>query len=582
MAFREVDMWEVLQILRHLGSGQSKSSIKRATGVDRKTIRNYAAIAAELGWTPDLGIEPDEALAGRVYARVRPGPDARRQTAIERDLASVDNQLMQWLKDEPGNPALQLTKVHQLLGRQGIDVTYSSLRRYAVKHCGYHDRRRVTVRMADCDPGEVAQVDFGQLGRIFNPITGKNRVLHALVVTLAYSRHQYVHVTHSQKLEDVIEGLDCAWRYFGGVVRRLIVDNMKTAVVKSDRYLPTFNRTFEEYASHCGFVIDAAVARHPTGKPHVERNVQYVRGNFFQGEDWSGADRDQVQQRAITWCTETAGLRTHGTTGKKPLAVFRMTEQPTLLPPPAERFDVPQWGEHKVHPDHHVSFRKSLYSVPTKYIGEQVTVRGDSGLVRIYHNGQLIKTHPRQKPHRRSTDYGDYPVEKTSYAMRDPKRLIWAAQKHGQQVGRFMTELLSGDFPWAKLRQGQALLRLADKYGDLACEQACRRALAFDLLNVKRVEKIITKDLASAPLPADGKPAPIIQMPLRFERDPGSFAHSTPNTEGDNHGGDQTIAGHGSQKTAPVGNAADPTGSGGLRPQGPADGNGVPGTGPAG
>jgi len=77
MAFREVDMWEVLQILRQLGSGQSKSSIKRATGVDRKTIRNYAAIAAELGWTPDLGIEPDEALAGRVYARVRPGPDAR-------------------------------------------------------------------------------------------------------------------------------------------------------------------------------------------------------------------------------------------------------------------------------------------------------------------------------------------------------------------------------------------------------------------------------------------------------------------------------------------------------------------------
>ena len=146
MAFREVDMWEVLQILRHLGSGQSKSSIKRTTGVDRNTIRNYAAIAAELGWTADLGVEPDEAWAGRVYVRVRPGPDARRQTAIECDLAAVDPQLQQSFKDEPGDPALQLTRVHELLGRQRVDVTCSSLRRYAMKHCGYHDRRRVTVR----------------------------------------------------------------------------------------------------------------------------------------------------------------------------------------------------------------------------------------------------------------------------------------------------------------------------------------------------------------------------------------------------------------------------------------------------
>ncbi len=581
MAFREVDMWEVLQILRRLNRGESNSSIKRATGADRKTIRNYAAIAQDLGWTPQLGIDPDEALAGRVYARVRPGPVARGQTAIELRLGPVCPQIQQWLKDVPGDPGLQLTKVHQLLGRHGIEVTYSSLRRYAMKYCGYHDRRRVTVRMADCDPGEVAQVDFGRLGLIYDPVTGKNRVLHALVVTLTYSRHQYVHVCHSQKIEDVIEGLDDAWRYFGGVPRRLIVDNMKTAVIKSDRYLPQFNRTFEEYAAHCGFVIDAALARHPTGKPHVERNVPYVRGNFFRGEDWSLADRDEVQRRAVIWCTETAGMRTHGTTGKKPLVVFRHTEQPALLPVADERFDVPQWGEHKVHPDHHISFRKSLYSVQTKYIGRQVTVRGDSRLVRIYHNGQLIKTHPRQKPHRRSTDYDDYPIEKSAYAMRDPKRLIKAAGGHGAHVGAFMADLLSGDFPWAKLRQGQALLRLTDKYGSRRCDQACRRALAFNLDNVKRVEKIIVEDLASEPLPTSGKPAGIIQLPLRFERAPGSFAHH-PQQEGDDHGGDQTITGDGSQKASSIRDAADPAGPGGLCPQGPTERTRVPGTDPAG
>lgn len=566
MAFREVDMWEVLQILRCLGRKESKSSIKRITGADRKTIRKYALIAEKMGWTPESGIEPDEALAGRVCAQVRPGPDAKEQTSTDHFLAPVSSKIAQWLKDEPGDRALQLTKVLQLLGRQGIDVPYSSLRRYAMKHCGYHDRRRVTVRMADTDPGEVAQIDFGQLGRLFNPATGKYRVVHALIVTLVYSRHQYVHVTHGQKIEDVIQGLDDAWRYFGGVPRRLIVDNMKTAVIKSDRYLPVFNRIFDEYATHCGFVVDAAVARHPTGKPHVERNVQYVRRNFFHGEDWSDGDRDHVQRCATTWCTEIAGSRTHGTTGKKPLVVFRITEQPALLAVPDERFDVPQWGEHKVHPDHHISFQKSLYSVPTKYIGQKVTVRGDSGLVRVYHNAQLIKTHPRQKPYRRSTDYDDYPSEKTNYALRDPKRLIEAAENHGQHIGKFMTRLLSGDYPWAKLRQGQALLRLANKYGPKACEQACCRSLAFDLVNVKRVEKIIIDGLAAVPLLTDVGPEQIIQLPLRFERDAGSFAHHQ-QQEGDDNAGNQTVVSDGSEKAAPVWDAADPAGSSCVCPE---------------
>ena len=232
MAFREVDMWEVLQILRRLGRRESKSSIKRATGADRKTIRNYEAIALELGWSAESDTEPTEELAGAVIARVRPGPEANR-TPTERLLAPFGPQLKQWLLDEPDSPSLLLTKIHQLITRQGVDVGYSSLRRYAAKHCGYHDRRRVTVRMAGCEPGEVAEVDFGQLGRIFDPITGRNRVLHALIVTLVYSRHQYVHVTYSQKLPAVIEGLENAWRYFGGVPRRVIVDNMKTAVVRA-------------------------------------------------------------------------------------------------------------------------------------------------------------------------------------------------------------------------------------------------------------------------------------------------------------------------------------------------------------
>ena len=81
----------------------------------------------------------------------------------------------------------------------GVDVSYSTLYRYARETLGFGSPK-VTVRMADTEPGEVAQVDFGRMGLVFDPETSKNRVLHALVATLVFSRHQYVYLTHRQDL----------------------------------------------------------------------------------------------------------------------------------------------------------------------------------------------------------------------------------------------------------------------------------------------------------------------------------------------------------------------------------------------
>ena len=115
-------------------------------------------------------------------------------------------------------------------------------------------------------------------------------------------------------------------------------------------------------------MIDAAVPRHPTGKPVVERNVQYLRESFFRGETW--LDRDHVQREAVRWCVEVAGQRIHGTTRRRPLVVFENDEKPKLQTARAERFDPPVWAEAKVHPDHHIQFQKGLYSVPTRHVGK--------------------------------------------------------------------------------------------------------------------------------------------------------------------------------------------------------------------
>jgi hypothetical protein len=345
--------------------------------------------------------------------------------------------------------------------------------------------------MAETEPGEVAEVDFGKLGYLFDEAVNKLRALYALVVTLVFSRYQYVHITRKQDLPALIGGIEDAWAFFGGVTRRLIVDNLKAAVVKSHRYEPIFNRTFLEYSQYQGFIIDPAVARHPEGKATVERQIPYVRENFFKGEEFT--DAGHVQREALKWCAEMAGMRIHGTTRKRPRIVFEERERALLLPVREERFDIPKWGSATVHPDHHIRFGNALYSLPSEYVGKKVEVRLDSKLMRIYHGGTVIKTHPVMPEGKRSTDYEDYPKHKTPYAMRNCDYYIGKAKEVGSKCGAFMEQLLSGDFPWSKLRQAQKLLRLSEKYGTARMEQACGRALSFDLIDVFRLERIITQ-----------------------------------------------------------------------------------------
>lgn len=531
MAYKEHGMWEVLDVLRRVHRGEGRRAIARTTGRSRKTIQRYLTAAAQCGWQPEHG-EPSEPLAAQILTQLRPGPRPRVPSDAEQRLLVHHDTLRGWLCGETADQRpLTLTKCHDLLTRRGVAVTYSALYRFAIKHCGFGERTS-TVRMADVAPGELAEIDFGRLGLIPDGCLDRRRVLWALVVTLVHSRHQYVHLTHAQTLADVIGGLEDAWAFFGGVVARVVVDNLRAAICKADRYDPIFNRVFEEYSRHRGFVIDPAPPIMPTGKPHVERQVPYVRDNFFHGETF--LDRDHAQREVIRWCVDTAGRRIHGTTRQRPLEVFDAVEKGALRSLDGERFDPPRWATVKVHPDHHIRFGNALYSVPHRYLRRAVDVRGDTRLVRIYLQGELIKTCPTQPPGGRHTDYTDYPLEKTAYAMRDPQYMIDQARRHGANLGAFMTRLLDGTFPWAHLRQAQKLLRLVDRYGAEPLEAACRRALGFELINVHRVEQIVLRGLEHSD-DADGTPTQgaLIQGSLRFLRDSDSFTHTQSPTQED-------------------------------------------------
>lgn len=262
--------------------------------------------------------------------------------------------------------------------------------------------------------------------------------------------------------------------------------------------------------------------RKPKDKPHVERSIQYVRERFFKGASFR--DLEDCRQQAERWCNEVAGLRVHGTTRQLPRVVFETEEQSTLQPYDGVLYDVPCWREVTVHPDHHVSFMQALYSAPVTTCppGTKLEVRGDGALVKLYKKGELVKVHPRQRRGGRATDPDDYPPEKTAYALRAPDRVIQRATELGPNVEAFATRLFEGPLPWAKLRSGQKLLRLGEKYTAARLDAACARALSYELVDVGRLQRILLQALEmEAPSPfSDGPP-----LAGRFARPGSAFDH---------------------------------------------------------
>jgi transposase len=408
---------------------------------------------------------------------------------------------------------LRLTKIADLLARRGVRVPYRTLHRFAVERCGFGQRGRVTVRVADGEPGAECQVDFGRMGVLFDPAAVRRRVVWALIFTACYSRHCFVWLSFRQTVADVIAGCEAAWGFFGGVFRVVIPDNLKAIVVDADDIEPRLNQAFVEYAQSRGFVVDPARVRHPKDKPRVERNVGYVRGSFFAGEDF--ADLADAHRRAEVWCRTTAGLRTHGTTQRHPAEVFAAEEAPRLRPAPVLPYDLPVYAHPKVARDHHVEVAKALYSVPGHLIGHRVEARADAQLVKLFWRGALIKVHPRQPPGGRATDPADLPEKRAGYALRDIGYLCRQADGAGASVGVYARRLLDVDLPWTRMRQVYRLLGYARRYGDGRTDTACAQALALDVVDVGLIGRILERGREHTQLP---DPPVAQRLPLRFAR----------------------------------------------------------------
>ena len=495
MARRTFDVVDVMEILAHWYAGRSKNQIAESLGLDRKTVRKYLAPAEAEGLVPGGAPVSVAEWRERVAGWFPELADARLRQVTWPEIGKHHGFITGQLQ-----AGVTVKTIHQrLAGEHQLTASYASLRRYVAANVPEDVRREQVrvLRLAPREPGEEAQIDYGQLGRWADPVTGARHVIWAFVMVLCCSRHMFVRPVIRLDQHSWCESHVAAFEFFGGVPARLVPDNLKTGVDRPDLYDPKINRSYAELASHYGVLVDPARSRKPRDKPQVERPMPYIRDSFWRGREFGSLTR--MQTEGERWCREVAGMRAcRPLEGASPLAVFEVLEQGRLAPLPAGGFVLAEWRTAKVGPDIHASVAKVLYSIPWRHIGKTLDVRLTSSMVQFFDRGELVKTHPR-KQRGKQTDLADYPPEKVAHFMRTP---AWC-RRQAAQVGPACEQVIDGLFTenaLYRLRQAQGVIGLAEKHNAARLEAACARAIDAGDPSYKTIRGILAAGTEAQPL----------------------------------------------------------------------------------
>ena len=240
-------------------------------------------------------------------------------------------------------------------------------------------------------PGECAQVDWGAFGTV--AVGNTRRRLSFFVIVLAYSRLMYVEFTVSQTMEHFLSCHENAFRAFGGVPSKIMVDNLKSAVLQRlAGVAPVFNARYADFARHHGFSIAPCNVARANEKGRVESGVGYVKKNFLRGLELT--EFGAIQAAAKVWLDTIANVRIHGETHQRPVDLFAQ-EQAHLQPLNENRYDVARTATARASSQFRITLDVNRYSVPSAYAHRRLTVKAYPDRVCIYFDAELIARHAR-------------------------------------------------------------------------------------------------------------------------------------------------------------------------------------------
>jgi transposase len=372
-----------------------------------------------------------------------------------------------------------------LVSETGFTSGYQSVRRFVGKLRGVQIPQAHPVIVTA--PGEEAQVDYGTGPMVRDSLTGKYQRTRLFVLTLGYSRKSVRLLVFQSNSRTWAELHEKAFRRLGGVVRLIVLDNLREGVLVPDIYDPTLNPLYRDVLAHYGAVAMPCRVQHPDRKGKVEAGVGHAQKTPLKGLRFESLE--QAQAYLDRWEAHWADTRIHGTTKRQVAAMFA-EEKPVLLPLPLEPFRYYQYGQRTVHLDGCVEVEAAYYGAPPGWIGRLVNVQWDDLYVRLLdpRTGQLLREHVRQKR-------GRYRIKEEDYPKRAPLgtlQLLARAERAGTHIGAFC-QAIHREQGELGVRRILGVLALAKKFGLAAVEEACTAALELQVHEYRFVRRYLER-----------------------------------------------------------------------------------------
>lgn len=293
-------------------------------------------------------------------------------------------------------------QICQRLREQGFTGSYGLVKAYV--HT-VRPRRQAAFLTLAFAPGECAQVDWGAFGVV--PVGHTHRQLSFFVMVLCYSRMLYVEFTVSQTMEHFLACHQHAFDFFGGIPHKMMVDNLKSAVLKrAVGAAPVLNPKYLDFATHHGFTIVPCNVGKGNEKGRVENGVGYVKKNFLAGLEIP--DFSALNPAARHWLDTVANVRLHGETHAQPTLLWQ-TERPALRPVPLQPFDIATVSQVRASRQFRITVETNRYSVPAQYAGQALTLKTYPDRLSLYHGDQLIARHMRRYERFQDVEDPDHP-----------------------------------------------------------------------------------------------------------------------------------------------------------------------------
>ncbi len=349
----------------------------------------------------------------------------------------------------------------------------------------YHDysqKTKATMRIKH-KPGEKLEVDWaGQTAAIKNNITGEPIKAYVFVATLPYSGYSYVEAFLSMNMESWIQAHINSFKYFNGVTKILVPDNLKTGVDHVSWYTPVINRTYGEMSAYYDTAVIPARVRRPKDKPSAEGTVGVIstwiiaalrNQTFFSLHELNMSIREKLGEFNTKPFQKKEGSRE---------SVFQAEEQPMLIPLSLSPYELAAWSKATVQFNYHISVDKMYYSVPYEYIKYYVDVRITSRVVEVFYNSNRIASHVRKfgHPGQYQTLPEHMPEQHQKYQEWNAERFISWAKEIGEHTMIVIKSILASyRVEQQGYRSCMALLKSADRYSVQRLESACQRALSY-------------------------------------------------------------------------------------------------------